>query len=273
MKVVSDMNLEKEVPRFFKGAKQGLDVLAQSRIEYLEKEVPRFFKGAKQGLDVIGEIEAHLAEIEVHLASGFNVFDSIKFNKNLNENLMSNVLAHLLKPDGTHGQGELFLREFLSDVPVNWLSDNDWTRVRVCREVQTRQIENDKKGIDIEIAFRINDRWSAIAIENKPWKKSTDRDQQLNDYAEHLESMYKGRFKLIYLTPDGKKDPWEASITPEKRKELEEKGKFAKASIQKWASADGWLKRAEDEVKAERVRWFVSDFRKALIESLPALEE
>ena len=261
--MVSDMNIEKEVPRFFKGAKQGLDVLAQSRIEYLEKEVPRFFKGAKQGLDVIGEIEAHLAEIKVHLASEFNVFHSIKFN----ENRISDVFAYLLDPDKTHGQRELFLREFLSDVPVNWLSDNDWTRVRVCREVRTRQIENDKKGIDIEIAFRINDRWSAIAIENKPWKKSTDRDQQLNDYAEHLESMYKGRFKLIYLTPDGKKDPWEASITPEKRKELEEKGKFAKASIQEWT--DGWLKRAEDEVKAERVRWFVSDFRKAL-KNLPA---
>ena len=29
----------------------------------------------------------------------------------------------------------------------------------------------------------------------------------------------------------------------------------------------------KSEVKAERVRWFVSDFRKALIESLPAQEE
>ena len=34
-----------------------------------------------------------------------------------------------------------------------------------------------------------------------------------------------------------------------------------------------WLNRAENEVKAERVRWFLSDFRKALIESLPAQEE
>ena len=120
MKVVSDMNLEKEVPRFFKGAKQGLDVLAQSRIEYLKKEVPRFFKGAKQGLDVIGKIEDHLAEIKVHLASEFNVFHSIKFE----ENRISDVFAYLLDPDETHGQGKLFLREFLSDVRVNWLPDN-----------------------------------------------------------------------------------------------------------------------------------------------------
>ena len=270
MKVVSDMALGQEAPRFFKGAKQGLDVLAQSQIKHLEQEAPRFFKGAKQGLNVIGEIEAHLAEIKGHLASEFNIFHSIKFN----ENRISDVFAYLLDPDKTHGQRELFLREFLSDVPVNWLPDNGWSRVRVCREVRTRQIENDRKGIDIEIAFRIDDRWSAIAIENKPWKKSksTDLDQQLNDYAEHLESMYKGRFKLIYLTPDGR-DPSEESITCKKRKELMEKGQFAKESIRDWTSANGWLKRAEDEVKAERVRWFVSDFRKALIESLPAQEE
>ena len=41
-------------------------------------------------------------------------------------------------------------------------------------------------------------------------------------------------------------------------------------SIQHWASDDGWLKRAEDGVKAERVRWFVSDFRKALADEFPA---
>ena len=124
------------------------------------------------------------------------------------------------------------------------------------------------RSIDIEIAFRIDDRWSAIAIENKPWKESTDRNQQLNDYAEHLKSKYNERFKLIYLTPGGK-DPSEESITYKKRKELTKNGQFAKASIQDWAN--GWLKRAEDKVKAERVRWFVSDFRKAL--SLPAEEQ
>ena len=36
---------------------------------------------------------------------------------------------------------------------------------------------------------------------------------------------------------------------------------------------EGWLKRSEGEVEAERVHWFVSDFRKALIESLPTQEE
>ena len=224
----------------------------------LDQEAPRFFEGARQGLDVLGEIEAHLAKIEVHLASKFNFFHYIKFQ----ENRISDVFAYLLNPDETHGQGELFLREFLLDVPVNWLSNGDWSHVRVRREVKTKEIENEGRKIDIEIAFRINGRWAAIAIENKPRKNSTDEELQLSDYAQHLKSKYKN-FKLIYLTPDAR-DPSQTSITYEERKQLAEN--FAKASLQKWT--DGWLKRAEDKVKAERVRWFVSDFRKALREEI-----
>ena len=177
---------------------------------------------------------------------------------------MSYVFAYLLDPNETHGQGDLFLRKFLEDVAPNWLPNNCWSSVSVRTEVLTTRIKRNRE-IDIVIAFDDNQR--AIAIENKPWEGSTDLDQQLSDYARHLESMYKGRFKLIYLTPKGE-DPSECSITREEREQLEKEGKFAKASIQKWA--DGWLKRAEGEVKAERVRWFVSDFRKALLESLPA---
>ena len=232
----------------------------------LKQKTRRFFENAKQGLAIWQQATAIL---DFHLARQFNFFHSIKFN----ENRMSDVFAYLLNPDEAHGQGELFLREFLadvkdsSDVVVDWWP-SDWSRVYVDREVQTTQIKNWKRKIDIEIAFHIDDGWAAIAIENKP--RAGDQDQQLSAYARHLESMYEGCFKLIYLTPKGE-DPSECSITREEREQLEKEGKFAKASIQKWA--DGWLKRAEDEVKAEQVRWFVSDFRKALIESLPAQKE
>lgn len=223
-----------------------------------EQKTRTFFEGAKQGLDVL---RPAIAESDRHLAEKFNFFHSI----NLDENRMSDVFAFLLNPDETHGQGELFLREFLSDVPVEWLPENGWNRICVGREEPTTQIENWKRSIDIEIAFRIDDGWAAIAIENKP--RAKDQNQQISDYARHLERMYEGCFRLIYLTPDGQK-PSENSIDPKERKELEDAGKLDYASIWHWASDNGWLKRAEDKVKAERVRWFVSDFRKALIESL-----
>ena len=229
----------------------------------LKQETRRFFEGAKQGLAIWRQATANL---DLHLARRFTFFYFV----DLDENRMSDVFAYLLNPDETHGQGELFLREFLSDVPLEWLSESGWSRVSIGREVITSRIENWNRRIDIEIAFQIADSWVAIAIENKPW--AGDQDQQLSDYARHLESMYGGRFKLIYLTPNGE-TPSEYSIKREKREELENAGKLANASIRNWASDTGWLKRAEGEVKAERVRWFVSDFRKALIESLPALEE
>ena len=229
----------------------------------LKQETRRFFEGAKQGLAIWQQATAIL---DLHLARRFTFFHFI----DLDENRMSDVFAYLLNPDETHGQGELFLREFLSDVPLEWLSESGWSRVSIGREVITSRIENWNRRIDIEIAFQIADSWVAIAIENKPW--AGDQDQQLSDYARHLESMYGGRFKLIYLTPNGE-TPSEYSIKREKREELENAGKLANASIRNWASDTGWLKRAEGEVKAERVRWFVYDFCKALIESLPALEE
>lgn len=249
--------IAREIPRFFEGARDCLESLAQDRAEMLATEVPRFFEGVRGRLEILTQVEAHLAR-------RFSFFHFIDFD----ENRMSDVFAYLLDPNETHGQGSLFLGEFLKDVHVKWLPEGGRSRIRVGREVPTTRIKNWRR-IDIEIAFRIDDGWVAIAIENKPWDNSTDEPRQLSDYARHLKSKYKKHFKLIYLTPD-EREPSEDSITCQEREELAEK--FAKASIQDWASDNGWLKRAEDEVKAERVRWFVSDFRKALNENLPVQE-
>ena len=158
-------------------------------------------------------------------------------------------------------------------MPVKWLPESGWSRIRVGREVTTTRIENWKRKIDIEIAFRIDDGWAAIAIENKPW--AVDQDQQLSDYAQHLKLKYgKKRFKLIYLTLSGEPPSDDSnSIDPREREDRENRGQLGYASIRDWTGNNGWLKRAEDEVKAEQVRWFVSDFRKALTESLPAQKE
>ena len=228
-----------------------------------EQKTRIFFEGAKQGLNVL---RPAIVEFDRHLARKFNFFNSIAFFDSISrkrEDRVSDVFAYLLDPNGTHGQGELFLREFLLDMPVEWLPENGWSRIHVSREVLTTRIESWKRRIDSEIAFPIAE--AAIAIENKLWAE--DLEQQISDYARHLEKMYKGRFKLIYLTQDGG-PPSENSICLEKRKKLEKAKKLGYASIWRWVSDNGWLKRAEDKVKAERVRWFVSDFRKALIESL-----
>lgn len=183
--MVSDMNLKQEALRFFEGAKLGLDALRPA-----------------------------VVELDRHLARRFNFFHSIRFD----ENPISDVFAYLLNPDETHGQGELFLREFLvdvkdlADVVVDWWPVSSWSCVRVDREMVTTRIKKECK-IDIVIAFDC-DR-TAIAIENKA-RGAKDQPQQLCNYAKHLGKQYK-HFRLIYLTPDGKRDPWEDSITCEER--------------------------------------------------------
>ena len=222
MKVVSETNLGQETRRFLEDAKQGLDSLKKARDTRLRQETPRFFEGAKQGLNVL---RPAVAELDRHLARRFNFFHSIAFFGSIplkREDRMSYVLAYLLDPDETHGQRDLFLGKFLEDVNVDWLSGSNWSLVSIGREVPTTQIENWNRRIDIEIAFQIDDDPAAIAIENKPW--AGDQDQQLSDYARHLESMYEGRFKLIYLTPKGE-DPSEYSIKREKREKREKKAR------------------------------------------------
>ena len=230
-----------------------------------EQEIRRFFKGAKQGCDILKPV---VVELDRHLARRFNFFYAIDFFDSIpskKEDRISYVFAYLFDLNEAHGQGDLFLRKFLEDVAPNWLPNNCWSSVSVRTEVLTTRIKRNRE-IDIVIAFGGDQR--AVAIENKPW--AADQDQQLSDYARHLELMYgKKCFKLIYLTPNGEPPSDDSnSIDPREREDRENKGQLGYASIQDWAGNNGWLKRAENEVKAERVRWFVSDFRKALIESL-----
>ena len=49
-----------------------------------------------------------------------------------------------------------------------------------------------------------------IAIENKNKPNPGYQERQLDDYAKHLDSKYKGQYLLLYLTPDGKPPPLRA---------------------------------------------------------------
>ena len=273
--MIGDTNFDQEIRRFFEGGKGDLCDLRKSRAKRLG-QTPRFFEGARQGLQVL---RPAILELDRHLARKFNFFHAIAFFGSLKaEDRMSHVLAYLLDREETHGQGEMFLTAFLEHLRESEKTQpaikqilpdgSNWSQVRVSRETRTNHIDSQNRRIDIEVSMNVGWRRVGIAIENKPWAR--DQDNQLSDYAKELQKRYGENFMLIYLTPDAT-DPGPNSIPCEERKELSDKDQLANASIREWA--DGWLKRAEDGVKAERVRWFVSDFRKALIESLPEPKE
>ena len=112
------------------------------------------------------------------------------------ETRISGILALLLDPKGEHGQGNLFLEEFvktlkgflLNPTPLEDL--NDFSTAKVSTEVPT-----DYGRPDILVEFPNG---FAIAIENKPW--AGEQFQQLERYVKHLEENYDGRYLLLFLS-------------------------------------------------------------------------
>src|SRR5438034_121311 len=138
-----------------------------------------------------------LAQTRIHtdrfLATRFNIFDYLEPN----ENLLSNIIANLVDPTGTHGQGDIFLKELLSlickDVQPTWKS------CAVKREDLTTFIDSNRRRIDVLIDFGNR----GIAIENKPWAQ--EQKDQVGDYVAHLRQKFEGNFTIVYLSPDGSK--------------------------------------------------------------------
>lgn len=123
----------------------------------------------------------------------FNIFDVLGIDSD--ELSHSDVIAELLNPKGTHGQGNAFLELFLKTLQPDFTFDADHASVTVAREVSVG-----KDGrIDILIT---NDMKQAIIIENKIY--APDQPEQLRRYDSYAEKTYgKGNYRIIYLTLDG----------------------------------------------------------------------
>ena len=74
-----------------------------------EREYERFFAELAPRLKTAKQLDA---ELDRHLARRFNVFDYLRTD----ELGLSRVIADLLDPRATHGQGELFLETLLERI-------------------------------------------------------------------------------------------------------------------------------------------------------------
>lgn len=125
----------------------------------------------------------------------FNVFDFFK----INEPTHSTLIASLLDPKGNHGQGNIFLKEFLKSIEIDFNDDDIW--------LVTAEIGR------IDILLKCLNRNSVIIIENKS-NEAIDQPNQLYRY--WYQEMYfpyefSGKiddclnqinnFRIIYLAP------------------------------------------------------------------------
>lgn len=196
---------------------------------------------------VKSKIDAHKEfkqEYNKQLAFDFSLFNFF----NIGENKVSQILAYFLDEKQNHGQGNLFLNEFVNQF---YGKEIDTTNsINICEKVIT---QNRRIDIYLEIGEL------TIAIENKIW--ADDQHNQLKDYATYLEQKSKGNFLLLYLNPYGL-EPTNKSITDNFKQQLIEKEQFKIISYKHDIInlINKWLVICE----ADNVSHFIKEFKKFL---------
>jgi len=208
-----------------------------------KQRLQQFFNELKAKREAFAENYKYFAP---QLAPQFNCFDFIDSD----ENKLSEIIAHLLNPQTTHAQNDLFLRLFFKEIEIKYPDCNQ--KVTVNCEVVTHSIKNNQRRIDILVDFEKD--CFGLAIENKPW--AGDQEKQLSDYNEHLNNIYGNKYCLIYLSGNDS-DPSENSITKTEREQLEKSNHYKKINFSDIVS---WLKQCEKESKSDHVKHFLRDF-------------
>jgi hypothetical protein len=210
------------------------------------------FIGLKQVVQIAHSAQARL---DRELATNFSAVRALK----LGETALSRVIAFLLDPNETHGQGTRFLKGFLDILAL----PNGPTVLDKC-SVAPEHLTSSGRRIDIVIW--IGD--FVIGIENKPF--AADLDDQVNHYCEYLAERYRDRWAMVYLSGVGQPPP-PHSITDEARERLREQGRLRMLSyarpledppgeFPRVRSLTEWLTGCIKVCEAERVKWFLRDF-------------
>ena len=158
-------------------------------------------------VDVLVSREKAIQDEKYKRGESFNIFGACGVNHY--EVTHSSILAEFLNPRGSHGQGGLFLKEFLVTAGVYESVFNDCNDFIVNTEHSFSIHTND--GVCTgRIDIMISTPSSAIIIENKIYAE--DQYEQLKRYDTYLKaSPWKNNYKILYLTLDNHDPGDEAS--------------------------------------------------------------
>ena len=192
------------------------------------------------------------------------LYDSNRFNPfqflRTDEMGLSKILAFLLDPTETHGQGDLFLNSFLKFIGKHQFLA--YQKVNIYREKITKETTKENRRHDIFIEGLLDNKiaW-VISIENK-LQGAVDREEQMNDYAIDLKNYVSESYFLIYL-PIFNNNPPEISISEEEWTKLITK---KKAMVLSASMIIQWLDNTI--IIAPAVKQFCNDFKKFLSEDI-----
>ena len=237
-----------------------------------EREYERFIAELAPRLETAKQLDA---ELDRHLARRFNVFDYLRTD----ELGLSRVIADLLDPRATHGQGTLFLKVLLA-----WMDDDpgDFGSLQIWLPPAALELETSRvsvttertipSGRRIDVVVEVvgpDGRTGCLAIENKPF--AGDQESQVRDYLEYLEEKYPERFLLLYVPPTGEA-PSEQSVGL-RDLETKWKGRFGIVSYDVGDesrsdeyddyrfpfSLSDWFAECRSRCEVDRLRWFLRD--------------
>lgn len=147
-------------------------------------------KSLLQQISIVVANEQTIFRERLARGEAFNMFEVCGVNHY--EVTHSAIIAELLNPQGTHGQGLAFVKAFVESLN---LQDFDFELVGV--NVTTEMVTPNGR-IDIVIS---NNNKQAIIIENKIY--ASDQWKQLKRYDDFAKTKYINGYKILYLTLNG----------------------------------------------------------------------
>lgn len=170
------------------------------------------------------------------------------------ERKLSEIIAFFLDIKASHGQGGLFLNEFLKYADFK---NSDYDDIEITCE---KRLKDSGRFHDILIIGKLNNHinW-VIGIENK-LRNASDQQNQMSDYLDDIASYHCPQYKLFYLTILGDK-PSEYSITENKWLDNQQYlGLLSAWDIIKWLNGV--------KIPAKNIDIFVQQFVAVLKESV-----
>ena len=205
-----------------------------------------FFAGLEPVVAVARRAQVELDRAAAPAFSPFPYFNTGELD-------LSRIFGDLLDPCGSHGQGEVFLRALLDQLPeLEGLRRRpDLPACHVHVEFITRTLDADRR-IDIVLEMP-GGPW--IGIENKPW--AADQDNQIRDYLRDLRGRGSKPSWMLYLSGDGTIPDEYAKLGGDDQAHcltVAYRGSRGERS-----SVEAWIEHCIDECCAERVRWFLRE--------------
>lgn len=221
------------------------------RIERLETIGSAFFKNLRK-------IKKNYEKENELNAFGFNVFSILNFKKP-EEDLHSPILSELLNVKGSHGQKDLFYKEFLKMLRpendfISKFTNLDLNEYSIETEAFIKTSRGRSGRIDIEVKSLNPKKKFVIIIENKWNSLDSGFDQITKYYQSRIQQGFTdSNIVLVYLTKKGA-EPDRKYISEDFQKIMELKKGETYFPIKYSVEIRDWLMSSIEKIKAERIK-------------------